>query len=358
MTDIHLPMTPPDCNLKEFGFMPFDVKRLLTSETWILGSGDERAASVALWLESWHQVPAASLPDNDRMLDHLSQSKVWKRVKDHALRGWVKCADGRLYHPVVAEKALEAWIEKLLNSLSGAVGNAKRWGVPIDTNEIRDRVVEAAELLFAIAPQSKTLRKKQVAMIVSGSQTDRPEIAAGSPPDSSEDRNRQGQGQGLVNLKTLSADAEGARKKSKEDADPDFEEAWRAYPKRVGGNSKSSALKAWRARIREGIESARLLEATQAYATEMQTSGNVGTRFVKQAATFFGPDRHYAEYAPAEHGGSESNGPQWWESAGFTYEWEAGNAGCTQRSAHLWRDRRPMQKLPGVYVEPWPEGAV
>jgi hypothetical protein len=28
------------------------------------------------------------------------------------LRGWIKCADGLLYHPVVAEKALEAWAKK------------------------------------------------------------------------------------------------------------------------------------------------------------------------------------------------------------------------------------------------------
>ena len=29
---------------------------------------------------------------------------------------------------------------------------------------------------------------------------------------------------------------------------PEFEQAWLAYPKRAGGNSKSAALKAWKAR--------------------------------------------------------------------------------------------------------------
>ncbi|RKR46285.1 DUF1376 domain-containing protein [Paraburkholderia sp. BL17N1] len=204
MIELPSPLTPIDCNLQDFAFMPVDVKRMLSSETWILGTGDERAAAITLWLESWHQVPAASLPDNDRMLEHLSKAKAWKRVKEHALRGWEKCTDGRLYHRVVAEKVLEAWIEKLLNSLSGSAGNAKRWGIDIDTVALEGRVIEAAQLLTAIAPQSKTLRKKQVLSIVAGSPPDPKKIAPrspdssppDSPPDSAEDRNRQGQGQG------------------------------------------------------------------------------------------------------------------------------------------------------------------
>lgn len=217
MNDLPQPLTPADCNLQDFPFMPVDIKRLLTSETWILGTGDERAAAIALWLESWHQVPAASLPDNDRMLEHLSQSKSWKKVKEHALRGWSRCSDNRLYHPVVAEKVLEAWIEKLLNSLSGSTGNAKRWGIDIDTDATKDRVIEAARLLVAIAPQSKTLRKKQVLAIVSGSPPDPSKIAprsreasgGDSGGESSGDRNRQGQGQGLT--PPIGGDADASR---------------------------------------------------------------------------------------------------------------------------------------------------
>ena len=176
MDKLSKPLTPAECNLRDFAFMPLDVKRMLTSETWILGSGDERSAAMTLWLESWHQVPAASLPDNDRLLGHLSQAKNWKRVKEHALRGWIKCDDGRLYHPVVAEKALEAWIEKLVSSLAGSTGNAKRWGTEVDTAAVSEKVVHAASLLAEVAPESKTLRKKQVAAIVRGSPDDRKPI--------------------------------------------------------------------------------------------------------------------------------------------------------------------------------------
>lgn len=198
MNQLPNPLTPADCNLRDFPFMPIEVKRLLTSETWILGSGDERAAAITLWLESWHQIPAASLPADDRMLGHLSQAKNWKRVKDHALRGWVKCADGRLYHPVAAEKVLEAWLSKLTSSLSGSVGNAKRWGIEIDTVAVRKQVVEAAHLLKGVAPQSEWLRKKQVKDIVADSSRDPDQIAPrspkASPPDSPPDRKREGEG--------------------------------------------------------------------------------------------------------------------------------------------------------------------
>lgn len=194
------PLTPADCDLREYPFMPLEVKRLLTSETWILGTGDERAAAIALWLESWHQVPAASLPDNDRMLAHLSQSKQWKKVKEHALRGWQLCADGKLYHPVVAEKALEGWIGKLVSSLSGSTGNAKRWGIQVDTEAVRAQIIDAVNRLHAIAPQSEMLRKTQVRNIVAGSPPDKKKIAPRSkkesPPESPPDRNREGEGEG------------------------------------------------------------------------------------------------------------------------------------------------------------------
>jgi hypothetical protein len=57
-------------------------------------------------------VPAASLPNDDRLLAMLAgfgrYRKGWSAVKAGALRGFIECSDGRLYHPVIAEKALEA----------------------------------------------------------------------------------------------------------------------------------------------------------------------------------------------------------------------------------------------------------
>lgn len=103
------PLVPPDTDVRGYQALPLDVTRLLTSETWIMATLAERGAMASLWAAAWQQVPAGSLPDNDRVLAHLSMAGAeWPAVKDMALRGWVKCSDGRLYHPVVCEKAMEA----------------------------------------------------------------------------------------------------------------------------------------------------------------------------------------------------------------------------------------------------------
>jgi hypothetical protein len=106
------PLTNPDCDLRDFAYMPLDVVRLRDSESVVLASGDEFRAAVLLWCAAWHQVPAASLPNDDRLLANLAgfgrDMKGWKAVRDGALRGFIECSDGRLYHPVIAEKANEA----------------------------------------------------------------------------------------------------------------------------------------------------------------------------------------------------------------------------------------------------------
>ncbi|WP_307139869.1 DUF1376 domain-containing protein [Pseudoroseomonas cervicalis] len=94
--------------------MPLDVVRLIDSDLFALSTGDEFKAAVALWCKAFLQRPAGSLPDDDRILAHLSAAGArWAKVKEMALRGWVLCADGRLYHPVVAEKVVDAWQARL-----------------------------------------------------------------------------------------------------------------------------------------------------------------------------------------------------------------------------------------------------
>jgi hypothetical protein len=104
------PLTPADCDLRGLPFMQLDTGRLLDSDLFALSTGDEFKAAIALWCKAWQQIPAASLPDDDRVLAHLSGAGTrWKKLKPVALRGFVLCNDGRLYHPVIAEKANEAW---------------------------------------------------------------------------------------------------------------------------------------------------------------------------------------------------------------------------------------------------------
>jgi hypothetical protein len=117
MTDLPSPLTPADCDLRDFSFMPLDVVRLRDCDLSVHATGDEFRCAVLLWCASWHQVPAASIPNDDVVLAQLAGFgrvvKEWLKVRAGALRGWVECSDGRIYHPVVAEKANEAWAGRL-----------------------------------------------------------------------------------------------------------------------------------------------------------------------------------------------------------------------------------------------------
>jgi uncharacterized protein YdaU (DUF1376 family) len=119
------PLTPAECDLRGLPFMPLDVVRLLDSDLFALATGEEFKAALALWCKAWLQVPAASLPDDDRVLAHLSGAgSRWKKIKPMALKGWVRCSDNRWYHPVVAEKAADAWKHRQAQRERAN----KRWG--------------------------------------------------------------------------------------------------------------------------------------------------------------------------------------------------------------------------------------
>lgn len=112
-----LPLVPSNVDLRDFPYMPLDVVRLRDSRVVSHTSGEGFRCAVLLWCVSWHQVPAASLPDDDVQLAAYAGFgrivREWKKVRAEALHGWVLCEDGRWYHPTVAEKALEAWQTRL-----------------------------------------------------------------------------------------------------------------------------------------------------------------------------------------------------------------------------------------------------
>lgn len=238
------PLTPHDCDLRGMPFMPLDVVRLVDSDLAAISTGDEFKAAVMLWCKAWLQVPAASLPDDDRILAHLSGAgRAWGKLRPAALRGWVKCSDGRLYHPVVAEKAREAWErreefrdkhdaqrerkrreredrKRLFAELRDA-GHVMPWDTP--TNKLRDL--------------SRDLSRQPVTP-----DTDQTRLGQG-----------EGQGQGQGQKKDISfatqthpgkPGANGRKPRPKLTAD--FIEFWRLYPRKIG---KGQAEKAWLAAL-------------------------------------------------------------------------------------------------------------
>lgn len=140
MIDLPKPLINSEVDLREFDYMPLYGKRLFTSETWINADPEEKVAALRLWWASWHEEPAGSLPNNDRMLAELAgygvAIKAFQVVKANAMRGWIECSDGRLYHPIVCEIAEESWKGKKKkveeNERDRARKAAKRSRLPAD----------------------------------------------------------------------------------------------------------------------------------------------------------------------------------------------------------------------------------
>ena len=128
------PLVPAEVDLRDFGFMPVDVVRVRDSGLAAEQTPAECWAAFLLWCSSWHQVPAGSIPDSEiwqaSQCGYASRGKIdpeWHEVRDGARRGYVTCIDGRLYHPVVCEKALETWQAKLaLHARTAAATAAKQ----------------------------------------------------------------------------------------------------------------------------------------------------------------------------------------------------------------------------------------
>lgn len=133
------PLVPAEVDLRDFAFMPLDVLRLRDSDLSTIATGDEFKAAVLLWCAAWHQVPAASVPNDDRWLArHSGAGPAWRKVRAEALRGFVECSDGRLYHPVVAEKALESWQRKQSQRERTRLATEARQQRNVQRNEVRD----------------------------------------------------------------------------------------------------------------------------------------------------------------------------------------------------------------------------
>ncbi|WP_416371405.1 hypothetical protein [Yersinia kristensenii] len=86
---------------------------------------------------------------------------------------------------------------------------------------------------------------------------------------------------------------EGEGKNKRHEYPPEFEAAWLIYPRRPGSPDKHGALKAWNARLRDGVAADVMLEGVRRYAAFVKATGKTGTEFIKQAKTFFGPSKHF-----------------------------------------------------------------
>lgn len=118
MTAQHpLPLQPPDVDLRGMDYLPVYIERLRRSRAMALAAADPAAgfSMRLLWEESWWEVPAGSLENDDLLLAGAARCPMdqWNKRKRVALYGWTLCSDGRLYHKVLCELAWRTWQERL-----------------------------------------------------------------------------------------------------------------------------------------------------------------------------------------------------------------------------------------------------
>lgn len=81
----------------------------------------------------------------------------------------------------------------------------------------------------------------------------------------------------------------------------EFDQFWRAYPKRDGANPKAPAKKKFMALLRSGTSAEHIIGGARRYATDMRNRGQVGTPYVAQAMTWLN-QRRFEDYRPAMNG--------------------------------------------------------
>jgi hypothetical protein len=298
--DLLAPLTPSSGDLRNFPFTPIFRARLFGSSFHARTSDSEWRAGVTLWLKSWDQVPAGSLPDDDIDLCRLAELgrdlKAWNEVKAGAMRGWIKCSDGRWYHPVVAEgvnEALEGKKAQRLRTLKARIASLRKTLNDAKTEEeTKAGITRQIDILLLELSQAES---DPVTGPVTG-----PSQAlsqAESDPVTGSNRKGKGKGQGLDSLPGLDGQEEVAGQ---------FEAFWQAYPSRSPHpNPKKPARAKFEAVIKRGVDSAIIVAGAERYA-RYAAAARTDPKYIVQAATWLNQEQWTEPY---ELRGNRANGP-------------------------------------------------
>lgn len=194
--------------------MPIDVPRLLGSDLVHDESPEACWSAMLLWCVSWHEVPAGSLPDNDEWLakraGYWHKGKLdptWHDVRNGALHGWIRCADGRLYHPVVAEKVNAAWFSKHRHAhqqLGERIrkrnkARAEKGLSPLEVPELEIWIDIGRPLERELFPAEFPSSSGGAPKASGGNEEKQPKVGRGIPPENTLNRNEQSGAERNVN---------------------------------------------------------------------------------------------------------------------------------------------------------------
>lgn len=168
-------------DLRRYPTIPVDVQRLRDSDFVALASADEFRAGLLLISAAWHQVPAGSLPVDDRLLCALAkiELKTWMKVKQGALRGFVKHSDGRLYHPVLTETVLKSWATMQAHKQRTAAATAARKGRYGQRNDERNDERDSERNVHQRKGKERNIDKPPQPQVVGGGGFSDKEIGLG-----------------------------------------------------------------------------------------------------------------------------------------------------------------------------------
>ena len=297
MESLPLPLIDPDADLRDFAFMPLDVARLRHSRAWLICKRRPELAFylMNLWTASWHESPAGSLEDDDDVLADraMCPPKEWPALKEAVMRGWIKCADGRFYHPVVIEKAVEAWKRKLADRYRRECERLRKEHTRSGNNRV-------APLQLPTFDEWRVRRTSGPKSPLSAGQCDMSdgqiENSLGHPQDGgfcpADNCNPSRARASYSGDSKTDRDRDIYRTHVSDGQTPDAHEVTEAiralYPK--GTYRAANWILAEREiaqRLEEGERVTVLYEGVQRYAAQCQATGRIGTQYVNSPIKFF-----------------------------------------------------------------------
>lgn len=223
----------------ELHWFPFFPSDWLASPAVGMMLPEQRGAYIQLLAYAWGDgsgIP--SLPDDPAVLAHLSGlGRRWAKLGS-AVRAQFVSEDGKLYN----SKQLEVWEEQQKKHTQAVVRGQN--GARARLDKLKSNSSQSQDGGKQLEPELE------------------PEEAKNVRPTADDER---------------------------------FAAVWALYPRRAGGNSRAAAFRAWKARMADGVDPEAIRAGVERYAAFVRAEGNEGTKFVKLAATFFGPDEHWAE---------------------------------------------------------------
>jgi hypothetical protein len=160
MTDqLPAPLVPEYCDCRDLDGFMLNVERVMASELVAVSSLAVVGSAFLLWCRAWKQMPAASLPDDERVLAAFSKLTLpaFKKLRNEVLRGFVKCSDGRLYHKVLAVEAVNAYERKMAfqKRRNGDAERLRKWRVSSKETPDETSIETTSETRFVAEGQGQ-----------------------------------------------------------------------------------------------------------------------------------------------------------------------------------------------------------